>query len=749
MSDGNEAGASSKGKSGPRDRPSLGRREIGLLGVGLLAGCAAAGPGAVRANPSGGGVVLADPLPCLARRDDLTGLLLQGSGRPSGSEILTFGLPFRAGQMPRGSTLTARTARGEGRASRVQLDVITRHPDGAARFAVVSLEASGLPANARQAFVLSRATAPALAALDLAAALSGRQAVVELTALSGSGETWRLDLLERLRAAPQGAAWQSGPLVVQRRITAAVPPEVVGGATSMRLVADVAAQADGTLWVDVWFRNDIAMQPGGGTAAYVARVLLDGREALHATMPAHHQYRSWGRLLGALPGGQPAPPQPPVRHDVVYLADTGAIAHYDLTAGVNEAMLASMAQQMAQPEWHAAFGARGITQQMPRGGGRMDLGPTTGYQAAWLISGDPRAARYCIGQAEAAGTIPWHFWDPNGGADRHGGWLDARRWPRLWTDPRGRNPPGGLAQQITEDTGWRIDTTHQPDLSFVPYLLTGRRAFADEVMAQGAWNVLGIWPAVRNPPGMRNDQEGFLVVHKRQVRGAAWSIRQLDEAAWTAPDGDANQAYLRHVADRNWSWLRAQIPAWTELQGELHGWLVPYQLGGGGVELLPWQQDYFASAAAAAARLGNADARVFLAWMANFLVGRFTAADRGFARHDGAAFIIIVSHPGSEGGIERPFQSWAEVGDATRARNRSNGDGWARSQGEYARLAMQSLAQLADILDHDGARRAYDWLAGAQAPFTDPMSFARQPALNIAPRGVPRLPSRVRPCVPA
>ncbi|MDP3414438.1 hypothetical protein [Falsiroseomonas sp.] len=747
MSKWNKAGASPEGDEQSRPGPLLGRRGVGLLGAGLLAGCAVAGPGVGRANTAGrGGVVLADPLPCLARAEDLTGLLLQGSGRASGSEILTFGLPFRAGQMPRGATLAAR---GGSRASRVQLDVVTRHPDGTARFAVVSLEAAGLPNNARQGFVLSRANTPAEPALDLAAALSGRQAVVELTPLSGGGRPWRLDLLEQLRAAPLGASWQSGPLAVQRRISAAVPPEVVGGATSMRLVADIAARADGTLWVDVWFRNDIAMQPGGGVAAYSARVVLDGREALQATMPAHHQYRSWGRLLGALPGGQPAATQPPVRHDTLYLADTGAIAHYDLTAGVDETMLASMTQQMARPDWHAAFDARGIMQYMPTGGGRMDLGPTTGYQAAWLISGDPRAADYCIGQAEAAGTIPWHFWDPNGGADRRGGWLDAQHWPRLWTDGRGRRPPGGLAQQISGDTGWNIDTTHQPDLCFVPYLITGRRAFADEVMAQGAWNVLGIWPAVRNPPGMRNNQEGFLVVHKRQVRGAAWSIRQLDEAAWTAPDGDANQAYLRHVADRNWSWLREQIPAWTELQGELHGWLLPYELGGGGVELLPWQQDYFASAAAAAARQGNADARVFLGWMANFLVGRFNAADRGFARNDGAAFVLIASLPGSEGGIARPFRSWAEVGQATRARNRSNGDGWARSQGEYARLAMQSLAQLADILDHEGARRTYDWLAGAGAPFTDPMSFARQPTLNIAPRGAPRLPSRVRRCVPA
>ncbi|WP_376087617.1 hypothetical protein ACE7GA_14585 [Roseomonas sp. CCTCC AB2023176] len=361
--------------------------------------------------------------------------------------------------------------------------------------------------------------------LDVAALASGREAFVEIAPPGGA--PWRGDLL-RSAASAAGRPWQSGPLVVNRRVSLPVPPEAVGGVASFRLVADVSLRADGTLWVDAWFRNDGAMRPGGGTASYRARVMLDGREALREDLAAHHQYRGWGRLLGAARGGRVAGAAPNIRHDLSYLAESGATARYDATTGVAEEVLARMGSAIAGAAWNAPLGTRYVTPYMPTGGGRFDIGPTTGWQAAWLISGDPRAAAFCIGQAEACGTIPWHFWDATGGAEGSGGWLDAVRWPNLWTDGRGGRPPRGLAQQIPSDTGWTLDTAHQPTLAFVPYLLTGRRAFADEVMAVGAWNVVGQWPAVRaRPEGPRGRRASSSSIGSRRAvrpgRCARWT----------------------------------------------------------------------------------------------------------------------------------------------------------------------------------------------------------------------------------
>ena len=66
----------------------------------------------------------------------------------------------------------------------------------------------------------------------------------------------------------------------------------------MRLVVDLAVRSDGSLWVDPWMRNDIAMQPGGGTASYALRVTIDGKQVLAADLPRHFQYQAFGRLRG-------------------------------------------------------------------------------------------------------------------------------------------------------------------------------------------------------------------------------------------------------------------------------------------------------------------------------------------------------------------------------------------------------------------------------------------------------------------
>lgn len=730
------------------------RRDLGLLVVPVLGACTPSrgSTAAVQQQRTGlvPAAVRAVPLPCGGHPGDVTGLVLEGRGTPAGT-VVVFGQAFRPGDVLRGARLAARLAE-DGRPLPAQMDIQTRHPDGSARFAVVSFLAPALRLGGRAGVVLAARAAPSPApapSLDAEAALRGRRAAVEV-APAGGGEPWRADLAAALRAAlAEGGGganrpWQAGPLAVQARVSAEVPPGAAGGATSLRLVADVALRADGTLWADVWLRNDTAMRPGGGPASYGLRVLLDGREALRAEVLRQPQYTGWGRLLGAAADGQPAPAPALVRPDAPYLAEVGAVARYDLSTGVEEALLARLDQTMAAPAWAEPLSPRGIMQAMGAGGGRPDIGPATMWQAAWLITGDPRAAAYAIGQAEAAGAIPWHLWDPSGGAAGRGGWMDSRRWPRLWADARGGAPPRGLLQQIPTDTGWGLSASHQPDLSYVPFLLTGRRAFLDGLQAQAAWSVMWRAPTApyRGEHGAAGPGEGVNVARNHQVRGSAWSIRQLDEAAWISPDDDSNRAFLRQASAGNWAWLRARIPEWTALQGEAHGWVVGVYGTPGA--LPPWQQDMMASTAAAAARRGDEDARAVLRWMGNFLVGRFLSENRGFGRNDGAAYNIAVERAGESSGDppRHPLRTWAEIGEATRARGWSNGDGWSKSQGYYAQYALQSLAALCDLTGSEEGRRAYAFLAAAGAPATRPQDYMRQPTLNIVPRGAPRLPDR-------
>lgn len=666
------------------------------------------------------------PVPCATGPGEIAAILLEGRGGAGGT-VTTFGMPFAPGEVPRGAGLAARLHGGG--ALPVQVDVVTRHGDGSARFGVVALAAPALPPGEHAGVLLRRASAaqPAFAA---EAALGQRRAALRLGA--AGGRAWQIDLVAAARRAlAEGMGpWQSGPLAVQYRIAQAVPALAVGGATSMRCVADLAIHADGSLNIEVWLRNDVAMRTGGGNAAYDVELEMDGRTVLAATSVRQTHYTAWGRRLATMADGSPAPEAPLVRHDAVRLAAVGAVAPYDLAMGIAEPALRQFASAMAQPAWHTPLGPRDIAQDMFAPAGRQDIGPVTGPQAIWLMTGDARAATYSIGQAEAAGSVPWHFWDPDAhdGATR-GGWLDTRRWSRLWADPRGRRPPAGLLQPISGDSGWAADTAHQPDLAYLPYLLTGRRAFLDEVQAQAAWSVMSRAPNQweRGLPGARGPGEGVNVARGHQVRGAAWCLRQLGNANWATPAEDAQQAWFDAAEQGNWAWIRSKIPEWSRAQGEAHGW-IPGVYGVPGA-LPPWQQDMFASAAAAAARRGQADARAVLAWMENFLAGRFLAASRGFNPRDGAAYLIAIAPERSD---PPPFTTWAKIAEETVRRDWSNREGWPKSQGNYAQYALQSLAALDDVLGSEKARRARAWLLAAGAPFTGPGEF--DPPLSIVPR---------------
>ncbi len=73
------------------------------------------------------------------------------------------------------------------------------------------------------------------------------------------------------------------------------------------------------------------------------------------------------------------------------------------------------------------------------------------------------------------------------------------------------------------------------------------------------------------------------------------------------------------------------------------------------------------------------------------------------------------------------MKSWAEIGAATAAQGLSNGTGWEKSQGDYAQLALMTLAGL------PRTPPAYFWLSAAGAPFTRPQDFARDPVFSITP----------------
>ena len=633
--------------------------------------------------------------------------------------VTPLGYVFSPGELKFGQGLTGLTG---GQTVAVQVDVKTTYADGSAKMAILTMARPTLAAGASAEVVLTATPGPSGASLDFAAGLTQHNFSVALTGTDG--QIARFDVIAALKAAMasgEASFWQVGPMAVQARVE--IPLD-----GSQRMIFDVTLFKGGGLNVEAQFNNDGAMGAVGGRVAHTVAVTMDGVQVAQASLN-QGQYQNWHQSFSSngRDGGQglggPAEGWLNIRQDIAHLQATGAVANYDLSRGVDSALLDAWGTAAAAPGWDEPLGTRGVTQYMPGTGGRADIGFTTEANTGWLMTQDARAASYAMGQAEAASAAPWHLWDAQNGT-----WLGTAAYPNLWTDGRGGTGTpgnansGGLTQQPDQASGWTLDTAHQPALSYVPYLMTGERWMLDNIQAQASWNLMSQWPAIRN--GAED-----LLVKDNQVRGAAWSLRQIDEAAWASPNGSAEKAAFSEASAANWSWLVAQIPRWTAQQGEAHGW-IPGDYGSPGA-LPPWQQDYFASTAIAAARLGNADALTFLTWQSNFLVGRFTHEAEGFAQHDGAAYLIAIADQ-TTGAL---YTTWAQIGAQTAARNWSNGDGWSHSQGDYPQLALATLAGIAAVLGSSAAANAYAALLADNPPFTASADYTRDPTFAIAAPG--------------
>lgn len=662
---------------------------------------------------------------------DVAALKLQNAGATLlAGGYTTFGQVFAKGSLAATEDLVARIGMT---AVPVQIDVKSTWEDGSVKMAVVTLARPALAAGTDVDVVLARASASAAytnvaasigGSVDLAAVLEAHRFTVDLTPQGKA--TQSIDVLAALKGAiASGTAsfWQDGPLATQARVE--VP---VGG--SLRLVFDVTAWKNGEISVEAQFNNDIAMGSTGGAVSYTAVMRMDGAVVANESV-TQAQYQNWHRGFSSsdIDGGQglgtPSSGWLNIQHDIAALQATGAVAGYDLALGTSQSLLNSWMTATQSSSWNAPLAANGVTQFMPMAGGRPDIGIVTQANAGWLMTQDARAAAYALGQAEAAGAIPWHFWNATAGT-----WLNTDAYPRLWTDGRGGTgspgsaTSGGLTQQVPGNTGWTPDTAHQPELSFIPFLMTGERWILDNLNAQASAAIMAVYPEARM-------NEADLVVRWQEVRSAAWSLRQIENAAFASPDGSPEQAYFRSVADANWSWLVSQIPQWTKQQGEAYGWL-PGEYGIAGATA-PWQQDYLASTAIAAAKRGSEDALTFLKWQANFLVGRFTNEAKGFNPRDGAAYIVAVEDPST--GAD--FKTWAQMGQKMVEWGWTNGSGWGASDGNYAQLALATLSGIYELTGMKAAADAYWSFLALKPRFVNESDFIGDPtfALDAAPGG--------------
>jgi hypothetical protein len=116
--------------------------------------------------------------------------------------------------------------------------------------------------------------------------------------------------------------------------------------------------------------------------------------------------------------------------------------------------------------------------------------------------------------------------------------------------------------------------------------------------------------------------EGLL--SREQVRGQAWSMRTLAEAAYISPDNDRLKPHFTRILTNNLDWYNKTYTnnAAANIFGVLDmGSAVIYNSYRG---IAPWQDDFFTSAIGHAAELGFSGAQSLLRWKAKAPLLRMT-----------------------------------------------------------------------------------------------------------------------------
>jgi hypothetical protein len=180
-------------------------------------------------------------------------------------------------------------------------------------------------------------------------------------------------------------------------------------------------------------------------------------------------------------------------------------------------------------------------------GGREDIGPYPEWVAQFLAFGGPGERAYMLKIADLAGSWANHITEPD---DRL---PSVEQKPEFWLlrhngATNGINGPANDKRGIRPeyDTNhlhgaWRpeLGNAHQPSLAYVPYLITGDRYYADELRWWANDAVISWNPTLDGKPLSINDDE---------IRGTAWGLRDIVDAATYLPDGDTDKAYFGRVA---------------------------------------------------------------------------------------------------------------------------------------------------------------------------------------------------------
>lgn len=545
----------------------------------------------------------------------VTDLSFESTSSTAQSNVpVTFGQVFAPGDLLAGVSVAGQMA--DGSLIPLQMDAKARHADGSVRHAIFSAVLPNLAVNDVRVLKLARTTAatsdatPATPATLLAAGFSASVKVIV------DGLTYSVAADDLLKVTGY-KTWLAGPAATEWQVSS--PLKTAAGVAHPHLAARFAVRwygAANKARVDVTVENDWAYEAAPRNFTYDAQILVGGQKVYDKGAMTHYHHARWRKTFW---WGEA--PQVHIRHNSKYLIASLAVPNYDQSVVTTEANLAALSAQYTGAKTEP-MGVGLASSYMPETGARPDIGILPGWSAQYLLSMDKRAKDGMLGTADLAGSWSLHYRDQK--TDRPISVLNYPYMTVMGNQSDTFNPATQKFEAFPScataggcTTPNQHDTSHQPGLAYLPYLVTGDHYYLEELQFWAMYDVFA------SNPGYRENIKGLLI--SDQIRGMAWSLRTLSEAAYISPTQDSLKSHFDTFLSNTLDWYNNKYSdnATANSLGFIaNGTVYAYADGTG---IAPWQDDFFTAAVGRAAELGFSKAVPLLTWKAKFPIGRMTA----------------------------------------------------------------------------------------------------------------------------
>jgi hypothetical protein len=285
------------------------------------------------------------------------------------------------------------------------------------------------------------------------------------------------------------------------------------------------------------------------------------------------------------------------------------------------------------------------TPHMGNVGAQPSIGPLPRWTSAYIVSMKPRAFAWMLANDDAVGSYGFHYRDKKTGRplmiQDHPYVTILNKWAYTSKNPKYKPDLLPLCQTQC-GSPYIFDTSHHPSIGYVPYMVTGDFYYLEELQFTASFIELNFNEAYRQ------HAKGRLRVAEAQVRGQAWGLRTLTDAAFITPDQDPLKKDFRDEVENNLQDYLDNVVGKPE-KHPLHLLISkpPYKLHGEEhVGIATWQADFFTWAIGHAAEQGFAKAAALLNWFAKFQINMMTnwedKPDGGYCWLMGSAYTLQI-----------------------------------------------------------------------------------------------------------